>query len=236
MAAGQGSDKAVSSGGEDKTEGAGAAPPTGRTKTGADSEAGLGRMLADARETRGLSRADVVAETRIPAHYLQMIESSDYGLISDQLYLLPFVRRYSAFLGLDGEEIAMRFVREVQRSEGAPPARMSEPLVLADGKRTRWGRLIAATAVLATVVVLYFLAAHRRHLSFQGPQATHAQRAASPLRAPDTSVVANPSGATGPAASRTEPPAQTTSETAEPHAASGGSLVRSTHGTANQHR
>ena len=46
-----------------------------------------------------------------------MIERSDYGLISDQLYLMPFLRRYAAFLDLDGEEVAMRFVREVQRAE-----------------------------------------------------------------------------------------------------------------------
>jgi cytoskeletal protein RodZ len=162
-----------------------------------------------------------------------MIESSDYGLIADQLYLLPFVRRYSAFLGLDGEEIAMRFVREVQRAEGTPPARMSEPLVLANSKRTHWGRLVAAAAVLAAVIVLYFLAARRRAI-FQPSQATipasRAQSVAPPmaaaLRAPDTSVVANPSGATAPAASRTEPPMRTTGETAAPRSASGASSVR----------
>ena len=67
-----------------------------------------------------------------------MIESSDYGLISDQLYLMPFLRRYAAFLNLDGEEVAMRFVREAQRAEVAAVPRMSEPLALHDRKRTPW--------------------------------------------------------------------------------------------------
>jgi cytoskeleton protein RodZ len=208
MAAGQGSEKSVTSEGESKPESAGVAPPSQPVKPSAEGDTGLGKMLAAAREKRGLSRADVVAETRIPANYLQMIESSDYGLISDQLYLLPFVRRYSAFLGLDSEEVAMRFVREVQRAEGAPPSRMSEPLVLADNKRTHWGRLAAAAAVLIAVVVLYFLASQHRHYqqpqsvapssrarSVEPPPMETAPRVAEPLKAPDTSVVPNPSAA-----------------------------------------
>lgn len=209
MAAGRVSEEAVSSGGESKTGGTGAAAsPPEPTKPGAEGEPSLGRTLSDAREKRGLSRAEVIAQTRIPAHYLQMIESSDYGLISDQLYLLPFLRRYAAFVGLDGEEIAMRFVREVQRAEGAPPARMSEPLVLADDKRSPWPRLLAAAAVLAAIVVLYFLAAERHRAAFQPPPpapfaaapAAPAPMAAAPAapqaeaqpKVPDTSVVANP--------------------------------------------
>jgi cytoskeleton protein RodZ len=217
MAAGQGSEKAVSSGGDSKTESGGGELSAEAAKSGAENEVGLGKMLAAAREKRGLSRADVVAETRIPGHYLKMIESSDYRLISDQLYLLPFVRRYSAFLGLDSEEVAMRFVREVQRADGAPPARMSERLMLADGKRSHWGRLAAAAAVLVAVVVLYFLTARRYRASFQPHHAaipaSHAQsaapqpmaampRVAAPLKAPDTSVVANSSAA--PAEPRTD--------------------------------
>ena len=117
-------------------------PSAEPSKAGAEGEPSLGRTLAAARERHGLSRADIVAETRIPAHYIEMIESSDYGLISDQLYLMPFLRRYAAFLNLDGEEVAMRFVREVQRAElAAVPPRMSEPLALHDRKRTPWGRV-----------------------------------------------------------------------------------------------
>lgn len=234
MAAGQGSEKAVSSGGESKTEGVGSVLSSEPAKRGAESEVSLGKMLAAAREKRGLSRAEVVAETRIPANYLRMIESSEYGLIADQLYLLPFVRRYSAFLGLDGEETAMRFVREVQRAEGAPPARLSEPLLLADGKRRHWGRLLAGAAVLAVVVVLYFLAAQRRRASFQPPQAAipttrgarpralppvaAVPRAEAPLKAPDTSVVADPSAPAAPGAPPATSGASSTHRAGQPAA------------------
>ncbi|MGA7763583.1 MAG: helix-turn-helix transcriptional regulator, partial [Candidatus Binataceae bacterium] len=157
-----------------KTESADAAPSSSSAeaqKAGADSEPSLGKTLAAARERRGVSRADVVAETRIPAHYLEMIESSDYGLISDQLYLMPFLRRYAAFLNLDGEEVAMRFVREVQRAEVAAVPRMSEPLALHDRKRAPWGRVAAVIIVLSAIVVLYIIASehHRGEFGFHQP-------------------------------------------------------------------
>ena len=134
------------------------------SKAGAENEPSLGKTLTAARERRGVSRADVVAETRIPAHYLDMIENSDYGLISDQLYLMPFLRRYAAFLNLDGEEVAMRFVREVQRAEvAAAVPRMSEPLASYDRKQLPWGRVAAVVIVLSAIVVLYIIASEHHH-------------------------------------------------------------------------
>ena len=153
--------------------GAGASPPPtpAPAKAAAESEPSLGRTLTAAREQRGLSRADIVAETHIPAHYIEMIESSDYSLISDQLYLLPFLRRYAAFLNLDGEEVAMRFVREVQRAELAAVAapRLSEPITLRDHKRAPWGRVAMVVIVLSAIVVLYIIASehHRGEFGFQ---------------------------------------------------------------------
>lgn len=181
---------------EIKTDSAGSAasasstePPKEPSKMGAESEPSLGKTLAAARERRGVSRADVVREARIPAHYLEMIESSDYGLISDQLYLMPFLRRYATFLNLDGEEVAMRFVREVQHAEGAAP-RMSEPFALHDRKRTPWGRVAAVIIVLSAIVVLYIIASghHRGEFGFHQvappPPVSSAPAAVAPAPAP----------------------------------------------------
>jgi hypothetical protein len=143
-------------------------PPAEPSKAGAESEPSLGKTLAAAREQHGFSRADIVTETRIPAHYIEMIESSDYGLISDQLYLMPFLRRYAAFLNLDGEEVAMRFVREVQRAELAAVAapRTSEPFVLRERRRTPWGRVAMVVIVLSAIVVLYIIASEHHRGEF----------------------------------------------------------------------
>ena len=188
-----------------KTDSAGPAPSSPSAeppKAGAEGEPSLGKTLAAARERRGLSRADVVADTRIPAHYIEMIESSDYGLISDQLYLMPFLRRYAAFLNLDGEEVAMRFVREVQRAEVAAVPRMSEPLALHNHKRTPWGRVAMVIIVLSAIVVLYVIASehHRGDFSFHQsspPSAPAAQSAAMP---PPAAVAPAPLAAPAPMA------------------------------------
>lgn len=169
MAVARGFEETVSSGGKTKTDGTGASPAPGSGGETANGQPSLGQTMAAARDRRGLSRAEVAAQTHIPANYIAMIESSDYGLIADQLYLMPFLRRYAAFLGMDGEDVAMRFVHEVQRAEGAAPVRLAEPIELKEGKGIRWGRLIAALLVLAAIVALYVIASrdHRRHLAIR---------------------------------------------------------------------
>jgi len=218
-----------------KTDSAGAAPPSPSAeppKTGTEGEPSLGKTLAAARERRGLSRTDVVAETRIPAHYIEMIESSDYALISDQLYLMPFLRRYAAFLNLDGEEVAMRFVREVQRAEVAGAPRMSEPLAPHDRRRTPWGRVALVIIVLSAIVVLYVIASehHSGEFGFHqsqppaapaaaippaavapAPMDAPAPQAAAPAQMPETNVGGAPAAPAAARPPQKAPPARATS-------------------------
>lgn len=123
----------------------------------------LGKALVGARERRGVSREDAARETRIPGHYLRMMESNDYSKISDQLYVLPFLRRYAEFLQLDPDETAMRFVREVQRADNSPPpVRLAEPLN--DGyrhKRRSWTGIVVIIGLIAALVAAYV--AESRH-------------------------------------------------------------------------
>ncbi len=198
MAVGRGSEEAGLLGGESITDGIPASVPAEPAKVEGDS--GLGVTLVTARERRGISRADVATETRIPSHYLQMLESDDYSLISDQLYLLPFLRRYAAFLGLDGEEIGMRFVREVQRAEGAMSARMSEPLELPNGRaEARWTRVAAAAGIVTVMVVLYLIVAER-HREVPPPPAALSAAPAAPSAALAPSDVAPSAASAQPAA------------------------------------
>ena len=110
----------------------------------------LGSILGQARERSGSTRTAAAQKTRIPEHYLKMLESSDYSQISDQLYLVPFLRRYATFLELDPEEMAIRFVRDVQRADSTPPGvRMAEPLIGERRKRARIGPAVGMIALLA---------------------------------------------------------------------------------------
>lgn len=187
-----------SSGGETKAA-AEKAEPDG------DSEQSLGTFLIAAREGRGLTPEDVVRETRLPPHYLRMMETNDYSKISDQLYLLPFLRRYATFLDLDQEDVAMRFVREVQRADNTPPARLDQPLLAEPRKRRGWTGALVVIGLLVVVVGIYLYESDRHrqvgadsltpHAS--ASVATGAAAVSSPV-APDASSpqapAANPAG------------------------------------------
>jgi cytoskeletal protein RodZ len=136
-------------------------------------EASLGEFLMAARERRGLSQEAVVQETHIPAHYLRMLESDDYRLISDELYLLPFLRKYATFLQLDQEDAAMRLVREVQRVDNAPPPpRSDEPL---DDIRSRWRNWSNAAMFggLVAVIIVAYVVQSRHNDNVDVPAVVH---------------------------------------------------------------
>jgi cytoskeletal protein RodZ len=86
-------------------------------------------LLKRAREEKGLSAKDVEEKTRIPLHYLQILEGEgDPRLLADILYLVPFLRTYSAFLGLDPAATIAHFIGTVQKGDTAatsPPATSS---------------------------------------------------------------------------------------------------------------
>src|SRR5271166_1785348 len=114
------------------------------------SDHSLGKIMAMAREARGFSREQAAKASNIPGYYLTMIETDDYSAIADQLYLLPFLRRYATFVGLEPEEVASRFIRDVQRAD-MNPGRVSEPIeMFAPRKGLPWG--IIMTIVAAIIV------------------------------------------------------------------------------------
>jgi hypothetical protein len=132
-------------------------------------ESTLGMFLLASRERHGVKREEAARETRIPGHYLRMMESNDYAMIADQLYLLPFLRRYAEYLGLDSEEIAIRFVREVQRAENSPsPASASISGKTEAAPSNRWA-IIGAIAVIALIAVWIILQRHHASADAASP-------------------------------------------------------------------
>jgi cytoskeletal protein RodZ len=65
---------------------------------------GVGEQLRAAREKRGLSLAEVAAETRIPQRHLQTIEAGDFAALPARTYAIGFARTYAKAVGLhDGD-------------------------------------------------------------------------------------------------------------------------------------
>lgn len=126
-------------------------------------KASLGESLVAARERRGLSRETVVQQTHIPARYLRMLEDDDYRMISDQLYLLPFLRKYAGFLEIDPDETAMRLLREVQRVDNnSSSVRLDAPLDnMRRYRRRNWSKPIMFGGLIAVIIGAYI--AQSRH-------------------------------------------------------------------------
>lgn len=123
---------------------------------------GVGNKLCEARTRRKLSLAEVEAETKIRARYLQAIENEDWDQLPEDTYARAFIRTYGRFLGLDGEGLA----EEHRRSRGA--ARPGERLprvdprprpVTRERRRRRGGISPRATAVAVTALVVAALLA-----------------------------------------------------------------------------
>ncbi len=108
--------------------------------------------LRQAREQRDLSIESAAAEAGIPARYARLLEGEAAPVgVSDELYLIPFFRRYAAALGLPAEDLLPDFLGQVQ--ELPPPT--AAPLSMRPHGRRRapW----RALAVLAAVAVASFV-------------------------------------------------------------------------------
>ena len=174
----------------------------------------LGQLFTEGRERKGLTREQVAAEAHLPPHYVKMIETDSYDQISDRLYLVPFLRRYATFLGLDAEEMASRFVSNVQHAE-ANVVRISHELTMVAKKPAAGGRIVFAVLIAAVLLVLADLAWRHyseREAALNAPVASPAAMA--PVSEPNAqastiappTVVTNPEAAASPPADNDSPP------------------------------
>ena len=79
----------------------------------------LASLLRQTRENKRLTLKDAAAATRIPLSYLLVLEGGD-GLMSDHVYLMPFLRTYAKFLGLDTTAVVSQFIWELRQTDSRP--------------------------------------------------------------------------------------------------------------------
>jgi transcriptional regulator with XRE-family HTH domain len=83
------------------------------------SAAEIGRLLREAREERGLDLLSVHDRLSRPITQLEALERGDLAGLPDQALALSTLRRYAAFLGLDGDALALQMIDAWSTS---PPA------------------------------------------------------------------------------------------------------------------
>ena len=83
----------------------------------------LGHILREARETKGLTLAEVQDKIRINSRFLQALENSEYEHLPTPVHVRGFLRNYARFLGLDPHPLLDRY--ELSRNNRPAPVKAS---------------------------------------------------------------------------------------------------------------
>jgi cytoskeletal protein RodZ len=107
----------------------------------------FGRYLLRERELRGLSPDDVARVTRLAPAVIDAIESGDPERMPPRGYLLGYLRSYSTSVGLDADDVVLRFQEAagVDEPEPTPTGRPS-------ARPARARRFWIVAAVVALIV------------------------------------------------------------------------------------
>lgn len=76
----------------------------------------FGRWLARERELRGLGRDEVTRATKLAPGVVEALESGEEPRMPPRAYVLGYLRAYAAAVGLDADEVVLRY------EEAAAPA------------------------------------------------------------------------------------------------------------------
>jgi cytoskeletal protein RodZ len=155
--------------------------------SGLDVEQTLGQLMTETRKHLGLSRDQVSEQTHIPAYYVRMIESDSYDAIPDQLYLLPFFRRYADFLGLDAQKVVSRFICDFEKAENevveSPPAPTAYSKAL-----LKWRQIAAAAVIGAILLPCIAWAVGAMRVAYRRPADSSSVASLSPGTRPSTAI------------------------------------------------
>ncbi len=118
--------------------------------------------LVAARESRGLSPADVMRQLKLAPRQLDALEAGDWSVLPGQAFVRGVLRGYGRLLEVDVEPLVEAMSASVRAADLRPAASLDEPLPTrsmlgfgagGSGSRLTWG-LLLMLAVLA--VALFF--------------------------------------------------------------------------------
>lgn len=115
----------------------------------------FGRYLAQQRELRGMTRAEVVRLTRLSPQAIDALEEERFEALPAKAFVVGYLRLYAAAIGMNADEAVLRFEEWYQaHPEAGPPA----PARLPGAARRRVPRWAIAVLVAAGAVGLWWLA------------------------------------------------------------------------------
>jgi cytoskeletal protein RodZ len=95
--------------------------------------AAFGRWLARERELRGLGRDEVTRAMKLAPGTVEALESGEEGRMPPRAYAVGWLRAYASAVGLDADEVVLRFQEAAGPDSGPRPrprAGASGPMVV----------------------------------------------------------------------------------------------------------
>ena len=111
----------------------------------------VGELLRKEREKQNLSIADVEKETSISQKYLVALEKGEYESLPGDVYTKGFIRNYSKFLGINGDELLAQFASERGLSV---PQQNAEPVKAEEKHEVNKTESIGITCIIGIASVI----------------------------------------------------------------------------------
>ena len=127
-----------------------------------DSSLTIGETLRRRREERALTPEQAAFQSKVPLRLLQMLESDDYQLLPDPLYLVRLLHEYARFLDLDVAALDAEFEHAMHRPPPPTPSPASAPraALTIPWRQVLW--TVAAILVVAPLVLIALSLASKR--------------------------------------------------------------------------
>lgn len=110
---------------------------------------GPGRLVRQARETRGLSIEDLAAQIKLARNTLDAIERDDFAQLNEPVYVRGYYRKLSKVLPVTEAELLSAYERIAGNRTPPPPSK----LILAGGPELGSGRGLSPRIAVAIIVL-----------------------------------------------------------------------------------
>ncbi len=111
---------------------------------------GLGALLRNERENRGLSHEQLAQITRLRKHFLVAMENEEWQDLPPSVFVKGFIRSYAKALGLDEEKLLDLY-------KSAVPDDVALPTPIMEPKKSRRGIYLALALCLGALALALYL-------------------------------------------------------------------------------
>lgn len=117
-----------------------------------------GQRLRQARESAGLSVADLATQLNLRVSVVTAIDACEYSKIDSELFLKGYVRAYAARVGVDGDSVIRQLDQELEPARKERQAQVeSNPLVYIERRKRLKKRIARVVIVLLLLVSLVYV-------------------------------------------------------------------------------